>query len=165
MISRSFLNSGTLMVIILCDFLLWSLLVKYQALPLQPYLDNWRSDFLSSSLLTGLHLILWPLIYLILNCLLLLIFRKCPRFSLKLLLSNVLYLRNQLPVTLISVADPECLSRIQKRQQKRGVSYPVPFFVALNITKLKIILFLNRQRTKFGPIIKNFKTFHPKNCR
>jgi hypothetical protein len=60
-----------------------------------------------------------------------------------------------------SVADPGCLSRItdpdvyssripdlgsriQKQQQKRGVKklVVIPFFVALNFTKLKIILFL-----------------------
>jgi hypothetical protein len=53
-----------------------------------------------------------------------------------------------------SVADPGCLSRIpifthpesriQKKQQERGEKkfVVIPFFVAANFTKLKIILFL-----------------------
>jgi hypothetical protein len=56
-----------------------------------------------------------------------------------------------------SVADPGCLSRIPdpdfypswipdpKKQQKRGAKKKfvvIPFFVATNFTKLKIILFL-----------------------
>jgi hypothetical protein len=47
----------------------------------------------------------------------------------------------------ISVADPVYPeSRIQKQQQKRKREKIVirPFFVATNITKLKIILFLSR---------------------
>jgi hypothetical protein len=40
----------------------------------------------------------------------------------------------------INVADPGCLSRIPKQQQKRGgiLSYLSTFFVATNITKLKV---------------------------
>ncbi len=40
----------------------------------------------------------------------------------------------------------------------------LPFLVAINFTKLKIILFLNRCRQKFEPIDKDFKYFYPKNC-
>jgi hypothetical protein len=36
------------------------------------------------------------------------------------------------------------------------------FFVATNITKLKIVLFLNWSRKKFGPIYKEYRTFYPK---
>jgi hypothetical protein len=54
-----------------------------------------------------------------------------------------------------SFVDPGCLFRIQKQQQKRGVKKFFPtFFVATNITKLKIIIFLNWRRKKFGPIYK-----------
>jgi hypothetical protein len=60
-----------------------------------------------------------------------------------------------------SVADPGCLSRIliftfpgsriQKQKQKRGVKkfVVIPFFVATNFTKLKIILFLKLFNQKF----------------
>ncbi len=42
-------------------------------------------------------------------------------------------------------------SRIQQQQQNRGKKFdvlPFSFFVALNFTKLKIILFLDRYRRK-----------------
>ncbi len=47
-------------------------------------------------------------------------------------------------------------SRIQKRQQKRGVkkNLVIPLYVATNFTKLKIILVLKWRRKQFGP---NFK--------
>ncbi len=46
-------------------------------------------------------------------------------------------------------------SRIQQQQQqRRGKICHPSFFVATNITKLKIILFLNRLRQKFEPIYK-----------
>jgi hypothetical protein len=54
-----------------------------------------------------------------------------------------------------SVADPDSdfyPSRIQKPQQKRGVKkkiFVIPFYLATNFTKFKIILVL-----KFGPIFK-----------
>jgi hypothetical protein len=46
---------------------------------------------------------------------------------------------------------PDLGSRIQKQQQKRGVKKFVvkPFFVATNVTKFKIILFLKCWRKKF----------------
>jgi hypothetical protein len=61
------------------------------------------------------------------------------------------------------VLDPECLSRIPdpetypsrildpKTATKEKICYPT-FFVAPNITKLKLILFLNWPRKKLGPI-------------
>jgi hypothetical protein len=47
-------------------------------------------------------------------------------------------------LVVLSVADPGCLSRIQKLQQKRGVKKISchTFFVARNSTKFKIILLL-----------------------
>ncbi len=57
----------------------------------------------------------------------------------------------------IFIPDPDFYpSRIQKRQQKRGVKkfVVIPFFVATNFTKLKIILVLKCWRQKFGPIFK-----------
>jgi hypothetical protein len=47
---------------------------------------------------------------------------------------------------------PDLGSRIQKQQQKRGVKkiVVIPFFVAKNFTKLKIILFLNAEEKNFG---------------
>ncbi len=48
----------------------------------------------------------------------------------------------QVPPLVISVADPGCLSRIQKQQQKIGVKKNCchTFYVATNFTKFKIIL-------------------------
>ncbi len=48
----------------------------------------------------------------------------------------------------LSISDPE--SRIQNQQQKRGVkkNFVISFFVAINITKLKIVLFLIFVATK-----------------
>ncbi len=76
-------------------------------------------------------------------------------------------------ISFISVADPGCLSRIldpdfypsripdlgsriQKQQQKRGMKKldVIPFFVATNFTKLKIILFLKCWRKKLRSIFK-----------
>ncbi len=64
---------------------------------------------------------------------------------------------------LCSVADPGCFSRNPDRDfypswipdpgvKKNLLSYL--FFVAMNFTKLKIVLFSNCWRTKFGPIFK-----------
>jgi hypothetical protein len=66
-----------------------------------------------------------------------------------------------------SVADPGCLSRIPdpdffpsripdpKTATKERVEKKfLPFYVATNFTKLKIILVLKRGRKKFGPIFK-----------
>jgi hypothetical protein len=70
---------------------------------------------------------------------------------------NVLLPHNYAQVCFIvpSVADPGCLSRIlifvHLASRKKFVA---TFFVATNITKLKIILFLNWFRKKFGPIYK-----------
>jgi hypothetical protein len=65
---------------------------------------------------------------------------------------------------------PDLGSRNQKQQQKRGVKKKlvvllVPFFVATNITKLKIILFWTGEEKNSGQFIKNYKTFYPKNCQ
>jgi hypothetical protein len=38
--------------------------------------------------------------------------------------------------------------------KEKGKKFSCTFFVATNITKLKIILFLNWRRRKFGPIYK-----------
>ncbi len=72
----------------------------------------------------------------------------------------------------VSVADPGCLSsilnpksRIQKQQQKRGVKkICCHFFIAINFTKLKIILFLKCWRKNLGRFSKNYRTFYPKKC-
>ncbi len=55
-------------------------------------------------------------------------------------------------------------SRIQKQQQKRGVqkNCVIPFYVATNFSKLKIILVLKCWRKKFGPIFKELWNFLPK---
>jgi hypothetical protein len=76
-----------------------------------------------------------------------------------------------------SVADPGCLSRIlifthpgsgiQRQQQKRGVKKTfvvIPFYVATNFTKLKIILVLKCEEKNLGQFSKNYSTFYPKNC-
>jgi hypothetical protein len=49
-----------------------------------------------------------------------------------------------------SVADPGCLSRNQKQQQKRGGKqfFVLPFFVATKITKLKIYINVELVKTK-----------------
>jgi hypothetical protein len=71
---------------------------------------------------------------------------------------------------LSSVADPGCLSRIpdpgykngNKREgRKKTVSYL--FFVATNVTKFKIILFLNWRKKNSGQFSKNYRTFYQKN--
>ncbi len=64
----------------------------------------------------------------------------------------------------LSVADPGCLSRIPdpKTATKEGGEQKLvvlPFFVATDFTKLKIILFLNCCRTKFGIIFKELQRF------
>jgi hypothetical protein len=58
---------------------------------------------------------------------------------------------------------PNLGSRIQQQQQKeRGKKIVVlPSFVASNIRKLKLILFLKKK--KIEPNYKNLN-FHPKNC-
>jgi hypothetical protein len=79
-------------------------------------------------------------------------------------------------LTATSVADPGCLSRIliftypgsrfsdlgsqipdpktatKEKSEKKFVV--IPFFVATNFTRLKIIMFLNCCRKKFGPTFK-----------
>ncbi len=67
-----------------------------------------------------------------------------------------------------SLADPECLSGIlflsipdpgslipeptTTTEEEGGKVVVIPFFVATNFTKLKMILFLNRYRKKFEQI-------------
>jgi hypothetical protein len=77
-----------------------------------------------------------------------------------------------------SVADPGCLSRILIFTHPRSLSlipdpktatkargekkfFAIPFYVATNFTKLKIILVLKCCRKKFGPIFKDYRTFYP----
>ncbi len=57
-------------------------------------------------------------------------------------------------------------SRIQKPQQKREVKkfVVIPFFVATNFTKLKIILFLKCWEKNLAQFSKNYRTFYPKIC-
>jgi hypothetical protein len=60
---------------------------------------------------------------------------------------------------------PDPGSRIPKQKQKRGVKKKlvvIPFYVATNFTKLKIILVLKCRRKKFGPIYKELYNFLPK---
>ncbi len=55
-------------------------------------------------------------------------------------------------------------SRIQKTatKEKGGKKFVNVSFLATNITKLKVILFLNwREEKKFGPIYKEFYNFLP----
>ncbi len=62
---------------------------------------------------------------------------------------------------------PDLGSRIQKQQQRRGVKKKfvvIPFYVATNITKLKIILVLKCWRKTFGAIFKELDFFDPLNC-
>jgi hypothetical protein len=67
-------------------------------------------------------------------------------------LSNIISHFSLLP----SVADPGCLSRIpdpKTSTKERGEKkFVVPFSVATNFTKLKIILVLKRSRKIFGPV-------------
>ncbi len=58
---------------------------------------------------------------------------------------------------------PDLPSRIQKQQQKRGKNiFVIPFYVATNFKKFKIILGLRCWRKKFGQIFKEQKIFLPK---
>jgi hypothetical protein len=56
-------------------------------------------------------------------------------------------------------------SRIQPQQQKKRaknlLSYGLTFTVATNITKLKIIVFLNWKRKNVSQLKKNYITFYP----
>jgi hypothetical protein len=71
-----------------------------------------------------------------------------------------------------SVADLGCLSRIlifshpgseNKKNAEEGIETCCPnYFTAINFTKLKIILFLNRCLKKLKPIDTGFKYFLPK---
>jgi hypothetical protein len=49
---------------------------------------------------------------------------------------------------------PDPKTSTKERGEKKFVI--IPFFVATNFTKLKIILFLKCRRKKFGPIFKEF---------
>jgi hypothetical protein len=87
-------------------------------------------------------------------------------------------------ITVLRIADPGCLSRIldpdfystrdpgsripdpktatKERCEKKFVV--IPFFVATNLTKYKIILFLKCWRKKLGQFSKNYRAFYPKIC-
>jgi hypothetical protein len=54
---------------------------------------------------------------------------------------------------LFSVADPGCLSIPDTKKEKGKNIIVLPFFVATNITKLKLILSLNWKRKIFWPIL------------
>jgi hypothetical protein len=56
----------------------------------------------------------------------------------------------------LSILDPGSKKRAKKERGEKKLFCP-PFFVATNITKLKIILLLNWKRKKFRPIYKEFK--------
>jgi hypothetical protein len=75
------------------------------------------------------------------------------------------------------VADPEFLSRIlifsppesriqdlryRIQQQKKGKNVLRYFFVGINFTKLKIILFLNKYRNHLSKMTKNVNFCNPK---
>jgi hypothetical protein len=57
------------------------------------------------------------------------------------------------------ISDPK--TAIKERSEKKLVF--IPFFVAINFTKLKIVLFLECRRKKLGKFSKNNRTFYPKN--
>jgi hypothetical protein len=65
---------------------------------------------------------------------------------------------------------PDLGSRIQKQQQKRGVKKKfvvIPFVVATNFTKFKIVLHIFEMLKKniwASQFSKNYKTFYPKIC-
>jgi len=85
-----------------------------------------------------------------------------------------------------SVVDPGCLSRIlifthpgsripdlasripdpKTGRKERGEKQLVviPFFVAINFTKLKIIYFWNAEEKMLGQFSKNYRTIYLKNC-
>jgi hypothetical protein len=68
----------------------------------------------------------------------------------------------------LSIPDPR--SRIpdpKTATKERGEKKIVvqPFFVATNITKFKIILFLNWRRKNLGQFTKNDRIFYPQNCQ
>ncbi len=77
------------------------------------------------------------------------------------------------------VADPRCLSRIlifihpgsrisypgsnnTTKREGEKIFFFLPFLVATNIIKLKIILFLNRKEIFFCQNTKNYSTLYPK---
>jgi hypothetical protein len=80
-------------------------------------------------------------------------------------ITSILYIK-------VSVPDPGCLSQIlifvhlkspiQKQQRVTKKLVVLPFCVATNITKLKIILFLNVRRKNLGRFTKNYRTFYQK---
>jgi hypothetical protein len=82
------------------------------------------------------------------------------------MLSAVLLIRDVYPgsqILIFSIPDPESNNN-KKEEGGKLLSY---FFVAINFPNLEIILFLNRYRNKFEPIVKEFKylsIFNPKNC-
>ncbi len=55
-------------------------------------------------------------------------------------------------------------SKNSNRREGWRKKFVVHFFVAKNITKLKIVLFLNLWRKNLGQFTKNYGTFYPKNC-
>ncbi len=76
-----------------------------------------------------------------------------------------------------SVADPGCLSRIlifypsripdpkttmKDRGEKKFVF--LPFFGAINLTKLNYFIFEMLKKKILGQFSKNYRTFYPKNC-
>jgi hypothetical protein len=68
------------------------------------------------------------------------------------------------------IPDPDCYpSRIpdpKRATKERGEEklVVIPFYVATNFTKLKIILVLKCRRKKIGQFSKNYRNFYPKNC-
>ncbi len=60
----------------------------------------------------------------------------------------------------LPIPDPKTATK--ERGEKKSVV--IPFLVAINFTKLKIILFLNAEEKKLGQFPKNYRTFYPKNC-
>ncbi len=86
--------------------------------------------------------------------------KLCTKQNMQLLLSCSAW---QFP----SVADPGCLSRIQKQQQKRGVKKICcqTFFCTHKFHEIEnYFIFLNAEEKNLGQFSKNYITFYPKNC-
>jgi hypothetical protein len=83
---------------------------------------------------------------------------------------------DQITIKTPSVADPGCLSRIpnpdcnpsripdpKTATKERGKKLVViPILLAINFTKLKIMLFLKCRRKNLGQFSKNYIIFYPK---
>jgi hypothetical protein len=69
---------------------------------------------------------------------------------------NILNVQSWIQFVRIRDEIPDPTTTIKRRAKKFVV---LPIFVVITFTKLEIILFLNRYRTKYGPIDKGLKVF------